>query len=145
MFYLETNYIDNYDDYNEDEYEINYIDRYNEGENYEEYYDDEEIYEINHDMYPVQTRRRERNPDIVVNEKRDRRMASTTTESTRKLKSTCMNCEQQGHFTKDCQNERVSNIVNEMQREVPSYNILEDIKDMRANATFGQIYNESPR
>ncbi|GBB87243.1 hypothetical protein RclHR1_01370002 [Rhizophagus clarus] len=63
----------------------------------------------------------------------------------RKLKSTCMNCEQQGHYTKDCQNERVSNIVNGMQREVPSYNILKDIKDMRANATFGQIYNKSLR
>ncbi|GET04494.1 hypothetical protein RCL_jg7899.t1 [Rhizophagus clarus] len=35
------------------EYEINYIDGYNEGEYYEEYDDGEEINEINYDMFPV--------------------------------------------------------------------------------------------
>ncbi|GES92039.1 hypothetical protein RCL_jg25885.t1 [Rhizophagus clarus] len=66
----------NYSDYNYDfnkiyNYEVGYDNEYDE----EDYYDEEEeLNEIDYEVYPVQTRRNERNSNIVANQKRDRRM-----------------------------------------------------------------------
>ncbi|PKB94271.1 hypothetical protein RhiirA5_439166 [Rhizophagus irregularis] len=64
----------------------------------------------------------------------------------RRNNNTCGNCGQRGHYAKQCKNERVEGIhrTSAFQRNTPEYNVLEDLKNTRANATFSQIINISP-
>ncbi|GET55600.1 enzymatic polyprotein, putative [Rhizophagus irregularis DAOM 181602=DAOM 197198] len=64
----------------------------------------------------------------------------------RRNNNTCGNCGQRGHYAKQCKNERVKGIhrTSAFQRNTPEYNIIEDLKNTRANATFSQIINMSP-
>ncbi|GET58687.1 hypothetical protein GLOIN_2v1765994 [Rhizophagus irregularis DAOM 181602=DAOM 197198] len=64
----------------------------------------------------------------------------------RRNNNTCGNCGQRGHYAKQCKNERVEGIhrTSAFQRNIPKYNVLEDMKSTRANATFSQIIDMSP-
>lgn len=64
----------------------------------------------------------------------------------RRNNNTCGNCGQKGHYVTQCKNERVEGIhrTSAFQRNIPKYNVLEDMKNIRANATFSQIIDISP-
>src|SRR6185369_6394439 len=66
---------------------------------------------------------------------------------TKRNNNTCGNCGQKGHYATECKNERVEGIhrTSAFQRNIPKYNVLEDMKSTRANATFSQIIDMSPK
>ncbi|CAB5359753.1 unnamed protein product [Rhizophagus irregularis] len=67
-------------------------------------------------------------------------------QETKRNNNTCGNCGQKGHYASECKNERVEGIhrTSAFQRNIPKYNVLEDMKSTRANATFSQIIDISP-
>ncbi|CAB4439146.1 unnamed protein product [Rhizophagus irregularis] len=67
-------------------------------------------------------------------------------QETKRNNNTCGNCGQKGHYATQCKNERVEGIhrTSAFERNIPRYNVLEDMKNTRANATFSQIINMSP-
>ena len=66
-------------------------------------------------------------------------------QETRRRNNVCGKCGERGHFIHECTNERIEGFhkSNKFQRGVDPYDILEDMKNTRSNATFGQIYNNS--
>ncbi|EXX55601.1 hypothetical protein RirG_223980 [Rhizophagus irregularis DAOM 197198w] len=67
-------------------------------------------------------------------------------QETKRNNNTCGNCGQKSHYASECKNERVEGIhrTSAFQRNIPKYNVLEDMKSTRANATFSQIIDMSP-
>ncbi|GET54018.1 enzymatic polyprotein, putative [Rhizophagus irregularis DAOM 181602=DAOM 197198] len=67
-------------------------------------------------------------------------------QETKRNNNTCGNCGQKGHYASECKNERVEGIhrTSAFQRNTPKYNVLQDMKNTRANATFSQIIDISP-
>ncbi|CAB4435127.1 unnamed protein product [Rhizophagus irregularis] len=68
-------------------------------------------------------------------------------QETKRNNNTCGNCGQKGHYATQCKNERVEGIhrTSAFERNIPRYNVLEYMKNTRANATFSQIIlNTSP-
>ncbi|CAB5358209.1 unnamed protein product [Rhizophagus irregularis] len=67
-------------------------------------------------------------------------------QETKRNNNTGGNCGQKGHYASECRNERVEGIhrTSAFQRNIPKYNVLEDMKSTRANATFSQIIDMSP-
>ncbi|GBC32790.2 hypothetical protein GLOIN_2v1765994 [Rhizophagus irregularis DAOM 181602=DAOM 197198] len=108
--------------------------------------------DINMEIDQEQTRRR--NDKYASQEERAAALPKRgfTDESLRKAQearrnnNTCGNCGQRGHYAKQCKNERVEGIhrTSAFQRNIPKYNVLEDMKSTRANATFSQIIDMSP-
>ncbi|GBC20740.2 hypothetical protein GLOIN_2v1765994 [Rhizophagus irregularis DAOM 181602=DAOM 197198] len=106
------------------------------------------------DMEIDQEQTRRRNNKYASQEERAAALPKRgfTDESLRKAQearrnnNTCRNCGQRGHYAKQCKNERVEGIhrTSAFQRNIPEYNIIEDLKNTRANATFSQIINMSP-
>ncbi|PKC07850.1 hypothetical protein RhiirA5_376719, partial [Rhizophagus irregularis] len=106
------------------------------------------------DMEIDQEQTRRRNNKYASQEERAAALPKRgfTDESLRKAQearrnnNTCGNCGQRGHYAKQCKNERVEGIhrTSAFQRNTPEYNVLEDLKNTRANATFSQIINISP-
>ncbi|GET61172.1 hypothetical protein GLOIN_2v1765994 [Rhizophagus irregularis DAOM 181602=DAOM 197198] len=106
------------------------------------------------DMEIDQEQTRRRNNKYASQEERAAALPKRgfTDESLRKAQearrnnNTCGNCGQRGHYAKQCKNERVEGIhrTSAFQRNIPEYNIIEDLKNTRANATFSQIINMSP-
>ncbi|GET65667.1 hypothetical protein PTSG_12973 [Rhizophagus irregularis DAOM 181602=DAOM 197198] len=106
------------------------------------------------DMEIDQEQARRRNNKYASQEERAAALPKRgfTDESLRKAQearrnnNTCGNCGQRGHYAKQCKNERVEGIhrTSAFQRNTPEYNVLEDMKNTRANATFSQIINISP-
>ncbi|GET63396.1 hypothetical protein GLOIN_2v1765994 [Rhizophagus irregularis DAOM 181602=DAOM 197198] len=106
------------------------------------------------DMEIDQEQARRRNNKYASQEERAAALPKRgfTDESLRKAQearrnnNTCGNCGQRGHYAKQCKNERVEGIhrTSAFQRNIPEYNIIEDLKNTRANATFSQIINMSP-
>ncbi|GET67156.1 hypothetical protein PTSG_12973 [Rhizophagus irregularis DAOM 181602=DAOM 197198] len=106
------------------------------------------------DMEIDQEQTRRRNNKYASQEERAAALPKKgfTDESLRKAQearrnnNTCGNCGQRGHYAKQCKNERVEGIhrTSAFQRNTPEYNVLEDMKNTRANATFSQIINISP-
>ncbi|GET50524.1 ribonuclease H-like domain-containing protein [Rhizophagus irregularis DAOM 181602=DAOM 197198] len=120
-------YNDEYDGYNEgdgyDNYNNNGFDGY-EVNNYE----NEERY----DMFPVSPRKSERNKDKVMNDERDRRRNAQW----------CSNCGQQGHFSKECTNEKVK--LNQNIPNVGDFDPFEQFVNSSVPINWGQMMNERP-
>ncbi|GET58140.1 enzymatic polyprotein, putative [Rhizophagus irregularis DAOM 181602=DAOM 197198] len=106
------------------------------------------------DMEIDQEQARRRNNKYASQEERAAALPKRgfTDESLRKAQearrnnNTCGNCGRRGHYAKQCKNERVEGIhrTSAFQRNIPKYNVLEDMKSTRANATFSQIIDMSP-
>jgi len=99
--------------------------------------EEQQIPEVQMQQTPVEQKRTR-----TMTDEHKRKMAQN-----RKINNACRNCGMKGHFMNECTapkregNETMSRI----RREAEPYNLGEDFMHSRANASYAQIYNESPK